>query len=130
MVEIGRDSDKLTANQQRAIAALLIEPNIREAAKAAKISETTLFRWLKDEAFDKAYMDARRHATGQAIAHLQQSSTKAVKTLCEVMDDTQAPTSSRVTAAKTVLELSMKSVEIEDLAQRLAQLESLYQGLK
>lgn len=120
----------LSANQQRAISALLSESSVRDAAKSARISEPTLFRWLKDEAFNKAFMEARRQATMQAIAQLQQSSTKAVKTLCDIMDNTQASTSSRVTAAKTVLELSMKSVEIEDLAQRLAQLESLYEGLK
>src|SRR5687768_11458907 len=105
----------LSANQHRAISALLSESSVREAAKSAKVSTQTLFRWLKDEAFNKTYMNARRQATMQAIAHLQQSSTKAVKTLCDIMDNTQASTSSRVTAAKTVLELSMKSVEIEDL---------------
>lgn len=123
-------SGELTPNQSKAIAALLSEPSVCDAAKVAKVSTVTLFRWLKDDTFNTAYMEARRQATMQAIAQIQQNSSKAVKTLCDVMEDTNAPTSSRVTAAKAVLELSIKSVEVEDLAQRLAQLEDLYAGLK
>jgi hypothetical protein len=126
---LSKSQAQLSANQHRAIAALLSESSICDAAKAAKISEPTLFRWLKDEAFNTAYMKARRQATMQAIAQLQQSSSKAVKALCDIMEDKEAPTSSRVSAAKTILELSIKSVEIEDLAQRVVQLESLYVGL-
>jgi AcrR family transcriptional regulator len=113
----------LSANQQRAISALLLESSVREAAKTAKLSEPTLYRWLKDEAFKKAYLEARRLATGQAIAQLQQSSAKAVKTLCDVMDGATLQPGARVSAAKAVLELAMKSVELEDLAQRVAELE-------
>jgi AcrR family transcriptional regulator len=114
---------QLSASQQRAISALIVEASVREAASAAKVSEPTLYRWLKDEAFNKAYLEARRLATGQAIAQLQQSSAKAVKTLCDVMDGATLHPSARVSAAKAVLELAMKSVELEDLGQRVAELE-------
>lgn len=123
MAEIGRETDKLTASQQRAIFALLTAPNIRDAAKQAKVSETTLFRWLRDEAFNKTYLEARRQAASQAIAQLQQCGSEAVETLREIMKDRQASASARVSAAKTALELSAKALELEDLALRVEELE-------
>ena len=120
----------LSANQHRAISALLTEKSVCEAAKSAKVSTPTLFRWLKDEAFNKAYMEARRLATGQAIAQLQQASSEAVKTLCDVMKDKTATPGARVSAAKIVLELSIKAVELEDLAQRVEWLENHFEVKK
>jgi hypothetical protein len=128
MVEIGRDSGELTAPQERAILALLSESSIRDAAKKAKVSETSLFRWLKEEVFSKAYFEARRLATSQTIAQIQQAGSEAVKTLRDVMKDKKATSGARVAAAKTVLEMSVKSVELEDLAQRVADLEKLSEG--
>jgi hypothetical protein len=109
-------SAELPTNQHRAISTLLSEPKICNAAKKAKVSEVTIFRWLKEEPFHRAYLEARRQATVQAIAQLQQAGGEALKTLCEVMKDKEVSASARVTAAKTVLELSIKSVELEDLA--------------
>jgi hypothetical protein len=121
---VNSDSDSgLSRKQERAISALLYEKTTKEAAEISGVTETTLWRWLKDDAFNKAYVEARRLATSQAIAQIQQAGGDAVKTLCTVMNDTQAPASSRVTAAKTVLELGIKAVELEDMAQRLSELE-------
>jgi len=110
------------------IACLLTEPNIREAAKKAGISESTGWAWLQDADFQKEYQEARRMAVSQAIAHLQQASTQAVATLCEVMADTEATPASRVTAARTTLEMALKAIELEDLAQRIEKLEQALQG--
>lgn len=123
MKDNGRQTEDLTAKQQRAIEALLSQSSIRDAAKKAQASETTLFRWLQDEAFKKAYLDARREATKQAIAQLQQAGGEAVKTLREVMKDKKANPGARVSAAKAVLEMSIKAVELEDLAERVNELE-------
>ena len=62
-------------------------------------------------------MDARREVTAQAIAQLQQIGSVAVKTLRGVMEDVTATPAAKVTAAKAVLEMSMKAIELEDLAE-------------
>lgn len=62
---------------------------------------------------------------GQATAQLQQASSLAVKALRDIIQDAQASTSARVTAARTVLEIGFKAVEIEDLERRVAELEEL-----
>jgi len=40
--------EKLSRKQEQAIAALLTCPTIEQAAKAAGVGETTLWRWLQD----------------------------------------------------------------------------------
>src|SRR5690349_3398910 len=116
MRDIERQSAESTAKQQRATESLLSQSSIRDAVKQAHTSEATLFRWHHDEAFNRAYLEARRQATKQAIAQIQQAGGEAVKTMREVMKDKKANPSARVSAAKAVLEMSIRAVELEDLS--------------
>jgi hypothetical protein len=61
----------LEPGQERAIIALLSEPTLKAAAASASISETTLWRWLREPAFKDAYRKARSDALAQATAKLQ-----------------------------------------------------------
>jgi AcrR family transcriptional regulator len=116
---------KLTAKQEQAIIALVSSTTMEDAAKVAGVSDVTLWRWLKTEAFKSAYMEARREVVTQAIARLQHSCGAAVETLRTIAEDASAPASSRVAAARAILDTSIKSVELEDLAARLEVLEQL-----
>lgn len=118
----------LAPKHERAIAALLSEPTIELAAKKAGVSSATVYRWLKDAPFAAAYREARRQAVQQAIAHLQQISSAAVRALQDVMSDADSPASARVTAAKTILDLTFRAVELEDLTARVEALETLQEG--
>ena len=122
---LGDAGDNLTAVQERAIIALLSHTTIKRAARAVGIDDATLWRWLQDKDFHNAYRTARRESVSQAIARLQQVSTEAVNTLREVMRDKTAKGSERVSAAKAIIEYSIKAVEIEDMAERLAQVEAV-----
>lgn len=116
--------EQLTAAQHRAIVALLSAPTVKEAAEAATVGERSLHRWLReDDAFDRAYRKARRQAVQQATSRLQQASSLAVDVLIEVMSDKSAKNSDRVAAARTVLETAYRSIEVDDIEQRLAVLE-------
>jgi hypothetical protein len=121
---------KLTAKQEQAIIALVSSTTMEDAAKVAGVSDVTLWRWLKTEAFKSAYMEARREVVTQAIARLQHSCGAAVETLRTIAEDASAPASSRVAAARAILDTSIKSVELEDLAARLEVLEQLAAGDK
>lgn len=116
----------LTARQEKAVIALLHADSVRQAAEAAEVPERSLYRWLKEPAFDTAYRDARRQSVGQAVARLQQSSGDAVIVLRNIMNDAGKPASVRVAAASKVLDLALKAVELEDLAARLEALEAVY----
>jgi transposase-like protein len=114
----------LTRKQDETIAVLLTVPTIAAAARQVGVGERTLFRWLhQDTAFQAAYRQARRQAVQQAIARVQQATSTAVTTLEAVMGDPDKPSSSRVAAAKAVLELALKAIEFEDLEARVAALE-------
>lgn len=118
-------AENLTSRQVQAIAALLASPSIGQAASAVGVGERTLFRWLQDSDFQAAYRAARADALTQATARLTQAAGEAIDTLREVMGDTEAPASARVSAARTVLELAVRAVELEDLVQRVEVLEAL-----
>ena len=115
--------EKLTRKQEQAIAALLAAPSVGEAAQQTGVSEPTLYRWLKHDAFQTAYRAARREVVRQAVAHLQRASGEAVHTLQAIMGNAEAPASARVSAARTVLDTAIKAVELEDLEARIAMLE-------
>jgi len=114
---------KFGRKQEEAVAALLSQRNVEEAARVAGIAPKTLLRWLKEPGFDAAYRTARRAAFSQSIARLQQASSAAVSTLLKVMVDTNAPAASRVRAADCVLDHASKAIEIEDIEVRVSELE-------
>jgi hypothetical protein len=116
----------LTPKQEKAIGALLSHQTIDEAAQAASINRATVFRWLQQKEFHAAYMQARRESVKHAIARLQNRTSEAVEVLAEIMSDITNAPSARVSAAKTIIDYSIKAVEVEDLAERLAELESLF----
>jgi hypothetical protein len=57
------------------------------------------------------------------MAQIMAAMTTAVDSLCQVMGDTEAPSSARVSAAKAVLDFGLKASELEDLDARVAKLE-------
>jgi hypothetical protein len=113
----------LGRKQEDAIAAVLTQRNVEDAARAAGIGVRTLLRWLKLPEFQNAYRQARREAFGQAIARLQQGTSAAATTLLKVMIDPSAPASVRVRAADSVFNHAAKAIEIEDIEARVAALE-------
>ena len=116
--------EKLSRNQERAIAALLVHPTMLKAAAAAGVGEVTLWRWLQIPGFKEQYRLARREAVSQAVGHIQGACSVAVVALTDISQDVNCPASARVSAARTVLELALKGVELEDLAVRVEELES------
>jgi hypothetical protein len=118
----GRTSS-LGRKQEEAIAALLTQRNIEEAAHAAGIGVRTLLRWLKLPEFKAAYRQARHEAFGQATARLQQATSAAATTLLKTMIDPSTPASVRVRAADSIFNHAAKAIEIEDIEARVAALE-------
>src|SRR6266700_275637 len=119
---------KLGRKQEEAIAALMAQRNIEEAARAAGVGTRTLIRWLKLPEFRVAYREARRAAFSQSIARLQQASSAAATTLLKIMLDVNAPASTRVRAADSVLDHAKQAIEIEDIEVRVAALEATTAG--
>ncbi len=116
---------KLTPKQETALLALLDNNTIEAAYKAAGISKATMWRFMQDANFQARYRAARRQVVETAIAQLQQDCGIAVRVLREVAEDREAPASSRVAAARTIIEQSVSAIELMDLQERLERLEAL-----
>ena len=86
-------------------------------------AEVTAGRWLKNLSFQAAYREARRQVVQQAIVQVQHATGTAVQTLVAVMQDNESPSSARVSAARSILEMAIRTVEIEDLEARITALE-------
>ena len=115
---------KFGRKKEEAIAALLSERTIEEAARACGTSAKTLLRWLKVTEFRSAYLEARGQVLSQSNARLQQATSAAVTTLLKLMVSPDAPAATRVRAAQCVVELAHKGFELDNLELRLARLEA------
>lgn len=114
---------KFGRKKEEAVAALLTQRNIEEAARTAGIGTQTLIRWQKIPEFQSAYREARRAAVAQSNARLQNASSAAVSTLLKIMVDVNAPAAARVRAADRVLDRAGRAIEIDDIEVRVAALE-------
>jgi hypothetical protein len=121
MTEIGMPN--LRPREFRAIRALLTEPTIEKAAKAAKVGERTLHRWMRRDDFREAFDSARKEALSISIASLQSTTAQAVHALRTVLTDEIARPGDRISAARIVLEYALRGAELLDLEQRMAALE-------
>ena len=117
--------EKFSRKKEQAIAALLTSPTLTEAARACGIGETTLWRWLQDPDFAERYRQARKRALHIAINRLHRIASDAVTTLQVVANDANAPASSRVAAARVILETVLKMEEVEEIEARLTKIETM-----
>ena len=99
-------------------------PTIEAAAQQTGINPVTAWRWMKQPAFAAAYRTEKRALVEHATTLLQRFTSTAVSTLAQVMTDAKAPASARVAAARTVWELALRGIELEDLAARIEALEA------
>lgn len=119
------DPDELTPLQEKAIVALLNEPSVAAAARAAGCGERTLHQWLRsDERFRSEYKRHRRDAFSHAISLAQRLAPMAMANLAKIAADTTAPYPARVTASVAILRFGRESLELDDLAERIEKLEA------
>lgn len=120
--------EKLSRKHDQAISALLTCASVTEAAAQCGVDEKTLRRWLQDETFQADYKDARRVVFDHGMVQVQQYTGAAVATLREVMQDPEVSPSARVNAAKAILEMAFKVLELESLESRLTAIEDHLAG--
>jgi transposase-like protein len=114
---------KFGRKKEEAIAALLSQRTVEDAARSINVSPTTLLRWMKEPEFEAAYREAKRAAYGQSIARMHHLTSAAVSTLGKVMLDPGTPPATRVRAADSILNHTTKAIEIEDIEGRVSELE-------
>ncbi len=115
-------SEKLPRKADVAIAALLSQPTMAEAAKEAGVSETTLWRWLQSPDFQSKYKEAQRCVVDSSLGKLQAATSEAVHTLRRNL--TCGKAGDEIRAAAVILDQSAKYLELYELRERIAHLES------
>jgi AcrR family transcriptional regulator len=116
---------KLSRRQERALVALLENDGASLAlvAKKAKISESSLYRYMKNPIFLAEWRALRAAGVERAIAGLQSLAGQAVETLKKNLDTGNRP--SEVRSAVSILRQSLDAVDLFDLAERVARVEKL-----
>ena len=124
MAEVGT----LSANEMRAIAAMLSARDVRDAAKQCGVSERTMHRYLADVNFQAALRQATSDALTQTVRRLSVLSTLAVGVLAKEMSNTRSSPNARIKAACAILSHVLPFTENVDLSERIAALESKLGG--
>lgn len=85
-------------------------------------------RYLADPEFQAAYKEAFSGLITDATRQAQQSLSPALSTLREIVEDKDENAQARISAARSILEYSMKLTEQTDILARLTELETAMEG--
>jgi transposase-like protein len=114
---------KKPRKREAAALALISSQTITEAAQAAGISESTLYRWRQEPEFQAIISRVKAEALDNASNRLAALSTDAVSTLQEIAGNKSMPPTQRVSAARAMLETAFKLREQDEIISRLENLE-------
>lgn len=109
---------------------MLTEPTFEASYRKAGISKATALKYRHDSSFRQAYNEAKRQVMEQVTTKLQESATEAVNVLKAIMNDEEAPASSRIQSARIIIDTAYKGVELDDLAERLDEIETVIDNQK
>lgn len=113
----------MTPKQQKALLALLTSPTREKAAAAAGITSKTLRSYLADPTFQEEYKLAFSGLVEDATRQAQQALEPALSTLRDIVEDADENAQARISAARSILEYSMKLTEATAILTRLDELE-------
>jgi hypothetical protein len=118
-------SEALTPKQRRAVEALLTTGEVAAAAREAKVTRDTLYRWLKQPDFRQAVRDAEAAAVDELSRLLVRLGRTAAATLAKAMSEPAVPWSTRVRAADASLGRLLQLRELATLEARVTELERM-----
>lgn len=111
-------------NKEKLLAALLTSRTKKEAAAAAGISDRTMRSYFEDKEFCQRYREAFAGVVQDATRRAQQLLEPALSTLQTVMEDEEIPAQARITAARSIIDYSMRLTEQSDIMRQLDELEA------
>lgn len=110
-------------SDEKLLAALLAAPTISAAAAAAGCGERTVYARLKSPEFARKLEDMRRKSLETARNALLSRLTAAVDTMADVMENAENSPSTRLQAARMLIDSTLRVVETVDIERRIAELE-------
>jgi len=119
---------ELSANQKKALEALLTTPSVAAAARRCGLGTRTVWRYMADDGFKAELRERRDLALTSVTTGLIVGSSHASEALWAILYDPEASRSVKARVAATLLREMGKSVQLEDLTDRVAALEELAGG--
>ncbi len=118
-------NDGLTPSQERAIEAMLASRSIAAAARQAKVGESSLRRWLRE---DDNFQDKLRRLREEALAHgalqLQKGIPEAVGILHDLIQRDKRIEPGRASLIRAAVDFGFRSSIYSNVIDRLKTLEN------
>lgn len=114
--------DTLTPKQTLLIEGLLSGLSVKDAAKRANVSLRTAHRWLQRPVVQQALRERERERWNDLSRKLQHYAVEAIDVLADLMRHAAMP-STRLRAAATLLDHTLKVAQLVDLERRIEALE-------
>jgi hypothetical protein len=108
--------------RSRLALALVTGQSVKNAAEQAGVCERTAHRALRNPRFLRRLRHLHAVMRQQVLGQLTEASVAAVKALRDMLEE-GTPASTRLGAAKAILEYSTRMAEVVDLEDRIAALE-------
>ena len=112
-------------NRENIAVCILTTSTYEEAAEKSGVSKSTLYRLRKDPDFQNIINQVKNNMFQDTLKKAQAYSMESLETLRTVMNDANATDSSRVSAARTILELGLNSAEHELIVNKIEELERM-----
>ena len=119
--ELASDLDpgtQLTPGQMTLLAALVGNPDVPLAAKAAGVCRTTAYQWMKAPGFKEELTRQRNEVFLDALAAVKTHATQAVTQLAGLLSEPD--TGLRRKVCTDILDRAMKAHDLLDLERRIA----------
>ena len=114
---------------QLLLMALACGATLENAAVSAGVSKATAYRRSQESEFQQELRKTKAEMVGRTAAMLSAAAGEAVKTLLALQKDS-IPPSSRLGAARAVLELGVSIRQSAELEKRMAEMESILAEFK
>lgn len=123
MTDTDTNKGLLKERQVKAIPHLVASTSYEKGCKAAGISRNTLYEWLKDPVFKAELKSQRDQVIESALDVLKGHISGAVEALVSLLSTKNEYL--KRTVANDIIEHVLKGRELEDLEQRIANLEKI-----
>lgn len=112
-------------NRENIAMCILTTSTYEDAAKKAGVSKSTLYRLRNDKEFQDIINQVKNSMFQDTMKKAQAYSMESLEVLRTIMNDCAATDSSRVSAARTILELGLNSAEQEMILSKIEELERM-----
>lgn len=110
---------------ERMLETLISTGNIKECAEVLGCTRKSIYDRLKKPEFYARLQQQRKNAFTLASAQITDAQSTAISTLVDIMSDESASAMVRVKASQAILDISLKTVQMSDIVDEIAELKKI-----